>query len=601
MKLKFEEPPITRQIPMLRILIPFVFGITVSLYYEFFLLWVAIMILGSMLLIFLLGFLKGLLKWKLKFVPGIFTFWLYFWLGVAVVCIHTEINRPEHFSKVKGDFLSISIDDALVEHSKSFKTIAKVNSVYNGNKWIKTEGKLLLYFEKCYSIHKLKYGNHLLLHVKNNAIAGAGNSGEFNYKLFLFYKQIYQQAYVKNGQWKRLEGNDGNIFISKALEWRAIITSMLHKEIKDEHASAVAVALIVGDDDAIDPDLMQAYASSGTLHVLSVSGMHVGVIYLILAAALGFMEKNKRLKHFYYPLIMGLIWAYAMLSGFSSSVLRSAMMLSMVIVGKWINAKSPILNTLAVSMFILLCWNPFMLTEAGFQLSYLAVFGIAYLHPMLLPKLVMPNNFLHKTWELTSVSICAQIVTAPISVYYFHQFPNLFILSNLMVIPLTTLAIYLSVVLVMVSFVPYLGDSVAFADTEIISFVNRSVLWMEKIPYAVTSGISITILECILLYLLIGFGVSYFVRKSFFPLVMVLIIAIVISSSQIVESIQQRNQETIIEYKIPKHLAFGYLKGRKHILIADSSFLNDQSLQKRYLQNYWFEKGLELPNKLFLK
>ena len=601
MKIRFEQPPIIRQIPVLRILIPFLCGITISLFYVFPFNVTAIIIAVSLILFFLSGLLKGMTKWKLKFLPGVFITWLFLWLGIIVVGIHSERNRPRHFANFKAKYFCIAIDDALVEHTKSIKTTAKVLQIFDGTKWLQTEGKILLYFEKSKEIRRIKYGDHLLLQVKTNEIAGPGNPEEFDYKKFLAYKQIYNQAYVKTGQWKLLLGNDGNPFIAKALEWRAIVTSMLQKEIKDEQACAVAVALIVGDDDAIDPELMQAYSSSGTLHVLSVSGMHVGVIYLILAAALSFMEKNKWLKHLYFPLIMILIWAYAMLSGFSSSVLRSAMMLSLVITGKWIHAKSPILNTLAVSLLVLLCWNPFMLTEAGFQLSYLAVFGIAYLHPMLLPKVTMPNNFLHKTWELTSVSICAQIVTAPISLYYFHQFPNLFILSNLLVIPLTTLAIYLSVLSVVISFVPYLGAWVAFADAEIIAFVNRSVLWMEKIPCAVTSGISITVVECILLYLLILFGVSYLIKRQFMPLAMFLVVAILISCSQLLESYSQRNQEVLIAYSVPKHLAFGYIKGREQVLVADSAFLNDEALKKRCLQNFWFERGVRDAMKLRMK
>ncbi len=560
-----------------------------------------IIIASSLILFFLSGLLKGITKWKFKFLPGIFITWLFLWLGIAVVGIHTEKNRPQHFTNFNALYLRITIDDALVEHSKSIKTTARVTQIFDGKCWVRTEGKILLYLAKNEKIRSIKYGDHLLLQVRTNEIAGPRNPEEFDYKKFLAYKQIYTQAYVRTDQWKLLVGNDGNPFIAKALEWRAIITSMLHQEIKDEQACAVAVALIVGDDDAIDPELMQAYSSSGTLHVLSVSGMHVGVIYLILAAALSFMEKNKWLKHFYFPLIMILIWAYAMLSGFSSSVLRSAMMLSLVITGKWIHAKSPILNTLAVSLLVLLCWNPFMLTEAGFQLSYLAVFGIAYLHPMLLPKVTMPNTFLHKTWELTSVSICAQIVTAPISLYYFHQFPNLFILSNLLVIPLTTLAIYLSVLSVVVSFVPYLGACVAFADAEIISFVNRAVVWMEKIPCAVTSRISITVVECILLYFLIMYGVSYLIKRQFAPLAMFIVIAILISCSQLIESYSQRKQEVLIAYSIPKHLAFGYLKGRKQVLLADSSLLKDEALKKRCLQNFWFERGVSKSLEMRIK
>ena len=159
-------------------------------------------------------------------------------------------------------------------------------------------------------------------------------------------------------------------------------------------------------------------ASSGVLHVLSVSGMHVAIIFKMLEWLLGILLKIKRGKHLYYVLIIMVLWFYAFLTGLCPSVLRATMMLTFVVIGKWSGRNTGILNTLMVSCFFLLIYNPFLLVDAGFQLSFLAVIGIVILHPMLFRHFQPRNKVLLAIWSVVSISLCAQLITFPISLFY---------------------------------------------------------------------------------------------------------------------------------------------------------------------------------------
>jgi competence protein ComEC len=297
---------------------------------------------------------------------------------------------------------------------------------------------------------------------------------------------------------------------------------VLQKSIQNYDAYAVASALLIGDDDDISKSVYKAYTDSGTLHVLSVSGMHVGVIYLLLVTLFGKLERNKYTKHFYFLIMLILIWLYSVLSGSSASVFRAATMLTVVIIGKWINGNSPIYNSLVLSMFALLLYNPFYLTDKGFILSYLAVFGIVYLQPKILSLSKVRNIIAFKVWEFTSVSIAAQIMTLPVSLFLFGKFPNYFILANWVVIPLSTIAIYLSIAQIVFQQWKVVLQMISFCNEKIICFMNDFLKSLTNLKGAVTNNISITALECFLFYWMLFVLVDWLSTKRYNSLLLFL-------------------------------------------------------------------------------
>ena len=481
--------PLFKAVPVLRILIPFVLGIVlnlVGLSFDY-----CILFLAALMLICILIY-KVLFKVVNRQIIVHLVFLL---LGYFHVNLHREVLYPDHFSNLPKAPSLLIINSIPEVKAKSVKAFAKVIRVGGCN----SSGQVLLYFKKDSASINLKYGDEITTNLICESIENIPNS-TFDYRQYLANKQVYQQAYLKTNEWRLTKRQQGNYFVSLAYQYRESCHNVFKSTLQNQEAFAVASALLIGDDDAIPKSVYQAYTDSGTIHVLSVSGMHVGVIYLLLVSLFGRMERNKFLRPVYFLSILIFIWMYSILSGSSASVFRAATMLTVVIIGKWINGNSPIYNSLVLSMFLLLLYNPFYLTDKGFILSYLAVFGIVYLQPKILSMWRLKSAVAYKVWEFTSVSIAAQLMTLPVSLYLFGKFPNYFIIANWIVIPLSTIAIYLSIAQIVFQQWLTALNVISFCNEKIICFMNLFLKSLTNLKGAVTNNISISAFECFLLY-----------------------------------------------------------------------------------------------------
>jgi competence protein ComEC len=503
--------PLFKAVPVLRILIPFVLGIVLNLvglpFDNYVLLLLALMLIC-------IALYKVLFK---NFNRQILFHFVFLLLGYIHTNAHREDNYLDHFSNLSKGKYQIIINSIPEVKAKSVKVFAKVIRVGDCN----SSGQLLLYFKKDANAIDLNYGDKIVANLVFKSIENIPNSN-FDYRQYLANKQIYQQAYINSDEWKLIASNQGNHFVSIAYQCRESCRVVLHNSIRNYDAYAVASALLIGDDDDISKSVYKAYTDSGTIHVLSVSGMHVGVIYLLLVTLFGKLERNKYTKHFYFLIMLILIWLYSVLSGSSASVFRAATMLTVVIIGKWINGNSPIYNSLVLSMFALLLYNPFYLTDKGFILSYLAVFGIVYLQPKILSLSKVRNVIASKVWEFTSVSIAAQIMTLPVSLFLFGKFPNYFILANWVVIPLSTIAIYLSIAQIVFQQWTVALQMISFCNEKIICFMNDFLKSLTNLKGAVTNNISITAMECFLFYSMLFVIVDWLSTKRYNSLLLFL-------------------------------------------------------------------------------
>src|SRR5690606_20870391 len=243
------------------------------------------------------------------------------------------------------------------------------------------------------------------------------NPNEFDFKRYLSYHLIHQQAYLKSTNWKLIQKAENSSLIATAHQIRKNLIDKLNElGVKDEQL-AVASALILGYKNDIDAQLQSAYSSAGAMHVLAVSGLHVGVIFILLNFIFGFLDKWKWGVYFKGVLIIICLWIYALITGLSPSVMRGATMFSFLVAAKTTKSNHVFFNTMAASALFLLIINPYLLMEVGFQLSYLAVIGIVVIHPYIYHLLYVKHWFLDKIWNITAVSIAAQIATFPLGLY----------------------------------------------------------------------------------------------------------------------------------------------------------------------------------------
>lgn len=586
--------------PLTRLIIPLILGVVLAIHYFPYLPQIKYLLLFQVFFAYyIFKYSKFFRKYKYRLYSGIAFNILLFTMGVALLQLHRTIERENHFENIdpEGNFL-IKISSNMQEKTGSFKAEGEVIA-RKGKELQQTSGRVLLYLEK-ESVSDLKIGDIILANVNFQKVEPPHNPNQFNYRKYLSYRQIAFQAYLPTGQYELYKkGNDANI-----LRYFEDIRNELISKFDDfdfsKDQKAVASALILGNKDYLNPELTHSYASAGAMHVLAVSGLHVGIVYLILSYLFSFLNKREY-RHYKLIIMIVLLWTYAVLTGLSPSVLRATVMFTFISWAKNSGRFTNIYNVLAGSAIVLIILNPFIVMEVGFQLSYLAVLGIVYLQPKIY-SIVVPNNWLlNKIWELTAVSIAAQIATFPLGLLYFHQFPTLFLFSNLLVIPAATFVLYAGIPFLVLSWIPYLSDILAFFLKFIISFLNYGVKITEGLPFSLISGISISVFESYLIFILIFLIALFLSKPSKQTLRLTYITVFFICSFQTYEAFIQKRQKMIVVYHINKHTAVDFIHGREHCFLGDSALYYNKNSLRFNISNNWDFLGLKKEHYLDLQ
>jgi competence protein ComEC len=247
------------------------------------------------------------------------------------------------------------------------------------------------------------------------------------------------------------------------------------------------------------------------------------------------------------------------------------------------------LNTLAASALLMLLFNPFSIADTGFQLSYLSVAGIIVLYPLLFRLMEFRNSFLNKIWELVCLSVSAQLAIAPLSIIYFHQFPNYFMLTNLLIVPLLIVVICSGVLFFAASFIPVISTLTALLLQKSLLLMNNIVEKMHYLPWFATRGISISAAEALVLYIFLFSLLVFAINKNKLSFFMALICLVIFTLSRAWKGYTQRNQQIFTVYNIPKHSAIAFISGRECIMTKPLDSLNFCE----HIQYYWWDKGIK--------
>lgn len=543
---------------------------------------------------------------KNQLLTGIIGGLILIFTGHFLSFLRTENNYSQHYSHQIGKFeyFEIIVDNLVEEKENSWKTIGIVRSVISNNKILPTSGKILLYFDNK-TVEKPKYGDAFFVKGNPQEIASPKNPEEFDYQNYMRRQNISYQQYLRSENIEKAGNELSDILINFALQTNTYADSILTTFVEGKNQYGVANAMILGQRDDLSNDLMQAYSAAGAVHVLSVSGLHVGVIYVVLFLMFGFMKKRGKYgKIGFFVLIFSILWFYAFVTGLSSPVLRSAVMFSIFLIAETFNKNKDGYNTTALSAFVLLLYNPNFLFNVGFQLSYLAVFGMIYFQPKLNPLIVIDKkkSWFHwladRTWKVTTVAVAAQIATFPITIYYFHQFPNFFILANPLVILLSSIVlicglgyVILASIFLYFDFIiitHYLGQCLKYT----ILWLNETVLFFERLPYSITKFLWISTYEMWLLYgLIFGFIALWKTRNFVWVWINCGIVSNLILLS-ILENFQRKDQALFTILSTPKHTAITLVQGKNALLLSDKTFLESRKDVGFRVNNYWSSHGV---------
>ena len=489
--------------------------------------------------------------------------------GYGLTVYLSERFDKKHFSTQKSDAFIIQIRNEPKLSNGILRFEAEVIRSCLNKKIDIMIGKLLI-AAKIDSVSQLSlnYGDILLIPAIYDEVDPPYNPGEFDYKSYLENKQIYHQAFVNQDQLVLLKQNSGNRIMLFALNLRKQLVEKFYTYLPDRDAAALASTLILGYRADLSKEIVDAYSKTGTMHVLSVSGMHVGIVFLVLSVLLKPLGRNQRLRLIRACLIISIIWFYSLLTGFSAPVCRAAVMLSFVVLGKALNKSQNTYNLIAISAFFLLLYNPFYLMDAGFQLSYLAVIGLVYFHPKIYQMIFIRNKILDHAWSYCALSIAAQLATFPISLYYFHQFPVYFLISNLFIVLPVAIIMYVGIAFLFIPF-SIIIISLGWFLNWLINLTNEFLYYIEHLPYSSLGGIWISTFQYIMIYMIIACFILGFSFKKKGVLWQASFLIVVLMISFTVQNMINYRRHELIFFSLRKNTAIAYIYRGKSIIVSD--------------------------------
>ena len=584
-----------RHIPLLRFLLPFIAGIV---FYESYAPRVIYVVIYAIIgLLSILGghiYLAKAIHRPVQRVVSIIALTQFFVAGVLLTHAYKEVHYPSHLAQIENaDEFLVRICNLPEEKIKSLGCEVELLSAISNGVSVPVSGHAQVYFAKDKQSRKLAYGEHLVISNALKRVSSPSNPHQFDFKTYYEYRNIFHQGYLKSGTWHTLHTYKRNSIVALSYTWQAFLKDKFKIYFDDKAVRGVAQAIVFGYKEELDDDWLEAFSQTGTIHVLAVSGLHVGIIYILLSAML-FIKRSKGWQLKLKSLIIVLcLFAYCLLTGFAPSVSRASIMFGVVIIAKAFQRQSNIYNTLSFACFLLLVINPYNLYSVGFQFSFLAVLGIVY-YKDIFRKLLPGSSSLigDKISMLFSVSVAAQITTFPLGLYYFHQYPNLFMISNLIVIPCITVILYAGILFVgVVSFCDYLAALCAEVVSIYIKFIANVVHFIQDIPYAFFEGVHITFWQMIMVYLFtISLTAAWRYKLKLGYIMIVLTTATYIGLDIVYEKELLRDE--VIVFDVGREFLVGFRHDKEITFVASKDLLNDASKLEYTIEPYVINERL---------
>ncbi len=566
-----------RKAPFIRLLLFLSSGIVLQWYLQFsYWYWCATATIAICLLIvfYLLTYFQ---RFRNPFLSGVAVSLLFASLGGIFAREKDIRHNSDWLGRIytPGDWIIASLDEPLSAKPKSLKAVARVQFIIQHGSSIPAAGRIILYFRKDTAAALLDYGSQVIFKTPLTEINNSGNPGGFDYKRYSLFQGITHQVFLQAGNYRLLPSKKGNFLKRFILQLRSWVLATLKTNIKDTKELGLAEALLIGYKDDLDKSLVRSYTNTGVVHVIAISGLHLGIIYLLLALLCQPLKTRKHLLKYRAIVIIAGLWLFTLLAGAQPSVLRSAVMFTCIVLGESIERRSSIYNNLAFSAFLLLCYNPYWLWDAGFQLSYAAVLSIVIYMKPVYNLVYFENKAMDFLWKMNAVTFAAQLLTIPISIYHFHQFPVYFFLTNFLAVPLSSIILIAEILLCVIFFMPSLAYGCGKIISWMIELMNTYVERVEAIPFALWQGLQINVAQVILLFMLI-LSFSYWLIE--YSKTALICTALAILGFGIFRAHSFRvaaQQQKIIIYNIPQKLAIDFMQGRQCYFIGDASLKKD--------------------------
>ncbi len=582
-----------RKAPFMRVIIPLAGGIILGRHYTMpaGIIWI---LTGFLLLFLLLHIIMSdrpsrsllpLMGQRNAFLAGI--------LQGLFLCMGLMMGREDDLALIPETMLQARICDEILAGERTFKT--RLDRVYyrSGEKWTRLDSRVQVYFER---------EDRCLELVPGDCISGSGkllryedpvNPFEFNYGAYQRGQGVSYHLYLDSTSWITSPAYAARGLLIWSKRIRRTLMDRIDRSIEGRDEKAILYSLLLGYRAELGQDVKQQFVRSGSMHILAVSGLHVGILYILPAFLIGKIRGSMAGRLLATLVLLVLLWSYAMLTGLSPSVVRAVTMCSVHRMAILMGRKTGIFHVLSLTAFVMVLSRPAIIFETGFQLSFAAVAGIAGFQKNLSSMIPAKGWLARRTWQLVTVSIAAQLATAPLSLFYFHQFSNVFILSNLAVIPLVTVILYVGLAFILLSsFGLYPLSGILEWLTSLLDGITHL---MGRIPGAFSENITLIPIQVLLLYFaIILTGLFLRSRKVVLLHAMMVAVAILLLVSGIREY-RVRSHEAFYVFSIPRESAISFVRGRKHSMYRGGRIRGDTMQIPYALRNFSSRHKLSSP------
>ncbi|MEM6376851.1 MAG: ComEC/Rec2 family competence protein [Bacteroidota bacterium] len=595
-----------QEVPFVRLLIPFLLGLLSAAFGYFDFANTSILILLGVLFLFIfLWSSKKVLAFGFRNFSGLVLMLLLGILGQIIWRIQTPNYQNQHYIHSESDKTNylFRINDHKLSRSGKYRqfkvTILGIEAQPGVLKRIKGESFCYLPADI-----NLEVGDCVFAKGKLDTLSAPQHPGSFDFARYMALQGMIRQLKLQTDELYRLADDPfpnfrGNLRLVRS-QLQKRLTSIL-----PESSAGLVIALVLGQKNQLDAAVKTDYTEVGAMHVLAVSGMHVGIIAMGISYLLAFWTGGRAYIRICKGLIsVSCIWIFALLTGGAPSVLRAATMFSLFILAKELYFSKNIWNILAATALLMLCAQSRALFTVGFQLSFFAVAAIVYFQPKLAALVPIKNQIGNYFWQLFTLGIAAQFGTAILSIHYFHQFPIYFWLSGLIIVPLATIALLLGVGVLTLAEIPYLGKYLAYLLEHLVGLMNASMAWISELPGSTIQNLQISAEVCFALSCLILWSALWLEFRSKKLAVLIFSTALLTGSIFANQQLSIGQQKQILVFHHKKDLAFCLIKGRKAINFcnkakvpttldyAKSSFFQAQQIKQDSTVDLHYTSGL---------
>lgn len=532
-----------QRFPLLRLFLAFCLGIV----WQFFspislpILLRALVFLLSANVSLTLPYFKGISP-RIRLVKGIIIYLSALWLGLAATYRHQEHSPLDRLTGQEKHLFTATINEEPQEKERSMALTVRLQHLHTPDTTLALQGQAVLFLAKSQAARKLAYGTTIQFRGPLAKPTPPVAPEQFDYPRYLRTKGVFYQKYLDSTAWLALPQPAVNDLRARAIRARQALVTRIDQWPLGSAQKGVVKALLLGYREDLSPELNQQYASAGITHVLAVSGLHVGILYLVASALLFWLKKLPYGEYGRLLLLALILWGYALLTGLSPSVVRAATMFSFVALGTSFGRLTSIYNTLLASAVVILAFRPAMLFSVGFQLSYLAVFAIVWLQPLLASYYQPRWWLLRKAWDITTVSVAAQIGTFPLAIYYFHQFPGLFLVANWLILPIIPFIMYgggLCLLLDSLGIMPlWVVETLGYG----LQFMNYTAAQIESMPGFIWQELHIPFWQMLAIYLGLSLFFLWLQGGRFRRIFLALVILVSLSAYEWYEERQSTRQ-----------------------------------------------------------